>query len=77
MSMQEFDSLMGDVAQSFEGRPVDDAMAKHLNATCPARTTTQRSRKEMLMYFTFCRTGRSCLQGNRSVGRTPGEEIAP
>ncbi|MDD9908627.1 MAG: DUF4863 family protein [Ahrensia sp.] len=36
MSIQEFESLMGEVAKSLEGRPVDDTMAEHLNATYPA-----------------------------------------
>jgi hypothetical protein len=40
MSMQEFESLMGEVAASLEGRPVDDTMAQHLNDTYPAGGAT-------------------------------------
>ena len=53
MSMQEFQSLMGKVAASLEGRAVDDAMATHLNATFPIEGTT------------FKRLAALCAQGEK------------
>ena len=35
MSMQEFQNLMGEIAESLEGRAVDATMAQHLNKTYP------------------------------------------
>jgi hypothetical protein len=36
MSIQSFQELMTEVATAIEGRPLDDAMSAHLNATFPA-----------------------------------------
>lgn len=51
MSMQEFQSLMGEITTSLEGRAVDHAMAAHLNATFPADGPT------------FSRLADLCAQG--------------
>ena len=51
MSLQELESLMGEVAKSFEGRPLNGAMAEYLNATYPVGGDAFER------LATFCRMG--------------------